>query len=93
MSIAEVSAKAIPILRRHGARRAGLFGSVARGEDQAGSDVDFLVELDGEQSLLDVIGLKQELEEVLGRRVDVVEYDAVKPVIRDRVLLEQVPIL
>jgi predicted nucleotidyltransferase len=52
-----------------------------------------LVELDGEQSLLDVIGLKQELEEALGRRVDVVEYDAVKPVIRDRVLLEHVPIL
>jgi len=64
-----------------------------RGEDRAGSDVDFLVELDGEQSLLDVIGLKQELEEALGRRVDVVEYDAVKPVIRDRVLLEQVTIL
>jgi predicted nucleotidyltransferase len=52
-----------------------------------------LVELDGEQSLLDVIGLKQELEEALGLRVDVVEYDAVKPVIRDRVLLEHVPIL
>jgi len=78
MSIAEVKAKAIPILRRHGARRAGLFGSVVRGEDRAGSDVDFLVELDGEQSLLDV---------------DVVEYDAVKAVIRDRVLLEQVSIL
>jgi hypothetical protein len=64
-----------------------------RGEDKTGSDVDFLVELDGEQGLLDVIGLKQELEEALGRRVDVVEYDAVKPVIRDRVLLERVPIL
>jgi len=93
MSIAEVKAKAVPILKRHGARRAGLFGSVVRGDDQAGSDVDFLVELDGEQSLLDVIGLKQDLEEALGRRVDVVEYDAVKPVIRDRVLLEQVSIL
>jgi predicted nucleotidyltransferase len=93
MSIAEVKAKAVPILRRHGACRAGLFGSVVRGEDRAGSDVDFLVELDGEQSLLDVIGLKQELEEALGRRVDVVEYDAVKPVIRDRVLLGQVSIL
>ena len=93
MSIAEVKAKAVPILRRHGALRAGLFGSIVRGEDRAGSDVDFLIELDGEQSLLDVIGLKQELEEALGRRVDVVEYDAVKPVIRDRVLLEQVPIL
>ncbi len=93
MSIAEVKAKAVPILRRHGARRAGLFGSVVRGEDQAESDVDFLVELDGEQSLLDVIGLKQDLEEALGRPVDVVEYGAVKNVIRDRVLKEEVPIL
>jgi predicted nucleotidyltransferase len=41
MSIAEVRAKAVPILKRHGARRAGLFGSVVRGDDQAGSDVDF----------------------------------------------------
>jgi len=93
MSIAEVKAKAVPILRRHGARRAGLFGSVVRGEDRTDSDVDFLAELDGEQSLLDVIGLKQELEEALGRRVDVVQHDAVKPVIRERVLLKQVPIL
>jgi len=93
MSIAEVRAKSIPILRRHGARRAGLFGSVVRGDERDGSDVDFLVELGEEQSLLDVIGLKQELEEVLGRPVDVVEYDAVKAAIRDRVMKEQVPIL
>lgn len=93
MSIAEVRAKAIPILKRHGARRAGVFGSVVRGEDKPGSDVDFLVELDGEQSLLDVIGLQQDLEEALGRSVDVVEYDAVKPAIRERVLSEQVSIL
>jgi uncharacterized protein len=86
-------AKAVPILRRHGACRAGIFGSVARGDDKAGSDVDFLVELDGEQSLLDVIGLQQDLAEALGRAVDVVEYDAVKPAIRDRVLKEQVSIL
>jgi len=93
MRLAEVKAKVVPILKKHGARRAGLFGSVARGDDRPGSDVDFLVELGEEQSLLDVIGLKQELEEVLGRSVDVVEYDAVKPIIRDRVLTEEVPIL
>lgn len=93
MSIAEVKAKAVPVLKRHGARRAGLFGSVVRGEARPDSDVDFLVELDDEQSLLDVIGLKQELEDVLGCSVDVVEYDAVKAVIRDQVLAEQVPIL
>lgn len=81
------------MLRRYGARRAGLFGSVARGEESAQSDVDILVELDDDKSLLDVIGMKQELEEVLGRPVDIVEYDAVKPAIRARILAEQVTIL
>jgi len=81
------------VLRRYGARRAGLFGSVARGEESAQSDVDILVELDDDKSLLDVIGMKQELEEVLGRPVDIVEYDAVKPAIRARILAEQVTIL
>jgi len=93
VSVADVKAKAVPILRRHGVRRAGLFGSVTSGEDRPESDIDFLVELDGQQSLLDIIGLKQELEEALGRSVDVVEYEAVKPVIRERVLGESVPIL
>jgi len=93
VSLAEVRERAVPVLRRYGARRAGLFGSVARGEESAQSDVDILVELDDDKSLLDVIGMKQELEEVLGRPVDIVEYDAVKPAIRARILAEQVTIL
>ena len=79
--------------RRHGIKRAGMFGSFVRGEATPESDVDILVELDRQASLFDFIGIKLDLEDVLGRRVDLVEYAAVKPRLRDRILREEVPIL
>ena len=83
----------LPVLRQHGVKRAGIFGSVARGEATPESDVDILVELDQQASLLDFIGIKLDLEDVLSRRVDLVEYAAIKPRLRDRILREQVPVL
>src|SRR5260370_41587010 len=61
------------IAARHGAKRIRVFGSVARGEARPDSDVDFLVELEPGRSLLDLSGLILDLEEALGREVDVVE--------------------
>lgn len=81
------------MLRRYGARRAGVFGSIARGQGHSHSGVDMLVELDDDKSLLDFVGLKLALEDALSREVDLVEYDAVKPVVRDRVMREQVQML
>ena len=83
----------LPVLRRHGIKRAGIFGSVARGEATPESDVDILVELDKRASLFDFIGIKLELEEALERRVDLVQYAAIKPVLRARILSEEVPLL
>ena len=80
-------------LARLGARGLGLFGSFAREEAREDSDVDILVELDKGLSLLDVVAIQQELEDVLGRKVDLVEYEAIRPLIRDRVLAEEVRIL
>jgi predicted nucleotidyltransferase len=85
--------KVAPILRRLGVRRASVFGSLARGEGDEESDVDLLVELEPGRSLLDLAELKVELEEVLGRRVDVITYDSLHPLFRDRVLREQRRIL
>ena len=93
LSIAELRQIVLPVLRRHGVTRAGVFGSAARGEATPESDVDILVELDEQASLLDFIGIKLELEDVLGRSVDLVEYAAIKPRLRDRILREEVPIL
>jgi hypothetical protein len=92
-TIEEVKRKIMPVLQRHQVKRAALFGSVVRGEMKENSDIDILVEVDSELSLLDFIGIKQEIEDTLARRVDLVEYDAIKPLIRDAILKEQVMIL
>jgi uncharacterized protein len=92
-TVDEVRNAALPILIRHGITRAGVFGSCARGELTADSDIDILVEIRGDISLLDFIRVKQEVEEALGQEVDLVEYDAIKPLMRERILNEQVSIL
>ena len=75
------------IAGKFGARAARVFGSVARGEADAASRVDFLVELEAGRSLLDLGGLQFELEALLGGKVDVVTKRALKGRIRDRALL------
>jgi hypothetical protein len=67
-----------------------VFGSVARGEADEKSDVDFLVEMEPGRSLLDLGGLLMDLQNVLGREVDVVTERGLNPRIRDRVLKEAV---
>lgn len=88
-----IKEKIIPILKRHNAVKAGLFGSLATGKERPDSDVDILVELKDDVSLLDYIGIKLELEEALGRKVDLVEYGTLKPLLKDKILRQQVPIL
>ena len=80
------------IAGRYGARRVRIFGSVARGEADDQSDVDFLVDLDPGRSLLDLGGLQFELEALLGCPVDVVTERGLKPRIRERVLREAVAV-
>jgi len=80
-------------MRKRGVLRAGVFGSVARGEQTAGSDVDFLVELEKGRTLLDLSGLRLDLADLLGCDVDVVTPNALHPRLRDRILGELVPIL
>ena len=83
----------LPVLTRHRCRRAGLFGSAARGETHADSDIDILVELPEGLSLIDVCRISREMEEVLGRKVDLVEYADIKPALRRHILTEEVRIL
>jgi uncharacterized protein len=85
--------KIIEILRRNDVKRASFFGSIVRGEMTEGSDVDILVEFEGKKSLLDLAHLKNELEDTINRRVDVLTYRSLHPSLKDRILAEQVPIL
>ena len=79
---------------RHGVARAALFGSCARGDAREDSDVDLLVEFRSEgKSLVDLVALKQDLEDQLRRRVDVVTYRSLHRLLRETVLKEQVPVL
>jgi hypothetical protein len=91
--IERIKEKILPILRRYGVKRVGLFGSCVRGEMTPDSDIDILVEIDSDISLLDFVGVKLELEEALNRKVDLVEYSAIKPLLRESILSQQEIIL
>ncbi|MBW4634153.1 MAG: nucleotidyltransferase family protein [Iphinoe sp. HA4291-MV1] len=96
MNIYELlQAKREEILRsaaKHGAYNVRIFGSVARREADADSDVDFLVEMEPGRSLFDLGGLLMELQELLDRDVDVVTEKGLRQRIRERVLREAVPL-
>jgi predicted nucleotidyltransferase len=91
--IAEIKGKILNALRQNDVKRASLFGSVVRGELTDKSDIDILIEFRGKKSLLDLVGLKLELEELLKRDVDVLTYNSLHPLLKDRILHEQEVIL
>jgi hypothetical protein len=82
----------LSIATKYGASNVRIFGSVARGEDTADSDVDFLVELEPGRNLLDRIALMQDLEDLLERKVDVATVKGLREYFRDRILNEAVPL-
>ena len=93
MDIEEIKRKILPILKKYGVTKAGIFGSVVRGEETRESDMDILVEINTRMSLLDFVGLKLELEDALGIPVDLGEYSAIKPIVKEQILSEEVAIL
>jgi uncharacterized protein len=78
------------IAASHGAQNVRVFGSLARCEAGPDSDIDILVELDPGRSLLDIIAIKQDLEDLMGCEVDVVTEAAISPYIRKQVLKEAI---
>jgi hypothetical protein len=82
----------LSIATKYGAFNVRIFGSVARGDETADSDVDFLVELEPGRNLLDRIALMQDLEDLLGRKVDVATVKGLREYFRDRILNEAVPL-
>ena len=80
------------IAAKHGAYNVRIFGSVARGEATPDSDIDLLIEKGPTTTPWFPAGLVLELEESLGRRVDIVTEKALNPYLRDRVLREAVPL-
>jgi predicted nucleotidyltransferase len=82
----------LELAARHGARNIRVFGSVARGEAGPDSDVDLLVDLDEDRSLFDQLALRQEIEDLLGRKVDLVTEQSIYWLLRRRILKEAIPL-
>ena len=89
-TIQSVKKKILPTLIRHDVKKAALFGSIVRGELKKKSDVDILIEYKkDDKTLLDFVGLKLDLEEKLGRKVDLLTYNSIHPLLKDIILNEQ----
>ena len=84
-----IKRKVMPVLQRQEVIKAAIFGSVARGEAKKQSDIDILVKLKKGKTLFDFVGLKFELEEKLGKKVDLVSYNAIKPRLKNIILKDE----
>lgn len=92
--IQEIAKKILPILKKHDVKRAGIFGSFACGQNRKHSDLDLLIEYGRRgKSLMDLVGLQLELQELLNMKVDIGTYKSVRPYLKDRILNQQIPIL
>jgi predicted nucleotidyltransferase len=81
-------AEILALAAKHGASNVRLFGSVVRGEYGENSDVDFLVDMQENRSLFDLIGLQQDIEKAIGRRVDVLTPNSINRHLKDRIMGE-----
>ncbi len=79
------------VLKAHGIKHAGIFGSYARGEQKKKSDIDILIKYNG--SLLKLVGLELELERILKKKVDLLTYGGINHLLRERILKEEIRII
>jgi hypothetical protein len=92
--INQITSKVEPILKKYPIRKAGLFGSVTRGDSTKDSDIDMLIDITPNSgiSLLDYVRIKLELEDALGKKVDLVRYNTIKPALVDQIIPYEVRI-
>ena len=89
-SIDDIRATVVPVLKKYGIERAGLFGSFADGTMDEESDIDILVHTPDEMSLFEYIELKDALTLVLDRNVDLVQYEGLRERIKNQVLDQEI---
>ena len=82
----------LKLASQHGARNVRVFGSAARGEADTNSDIDFLVELEPDRTLFDLGALLMDLQDLLGRKIDVITDDSIYWLLRRKILKEAVPL-
>ena len=89
MSLQDITAKITSTLEDEGVIKASIFGSYATGNEREDSDIDILVEFDGRRSIFDLVGLKLNLEKQLDKKVDIMTFKSIHPLLKDIILQEQ----
>lgn len=89
MKVQNIKKQITPILKRQGVTKAALFGSVVRNETKKNSDIDILVDLKKDKTLLDLVRLKFALEKKLNKKVDILTYGGIYPRLKNIILGEQ----
>ncbi|OIP43421.1 hypothetical protein AUJ95_00710 [Candidatus Desantisbacteria bacterium CG2_30_40_21] len=92
MNREKIFEKIVQMLKNYGARKVAIFGSYIRGEEKSESDVDVMVEWIGKRSLLDIVGIEQELSDAIGMKVDLLTEKFISPYLIDRIQKEMVVI-
>lgn len=88
----ELREKILSVVEKYDVKKVALFGSIVKGDLREDSDIDILVEFEGRKSIFDLVRLERELEDLLKRKVDVLTYNAINPLLKERILQEQVVI-
>lgn len=89
----QIKKQALPVLKEANVKRAAFFGSYVNGNNIDESDIDILVDLPRGKTLFDLVDLKTNLEEKLKKKVDIVTYEGIHPLLKDSILSSQYPIL
>lgn len=89
----QIKSKALPVLKEAGVTRSAIFGSYVRGDNKKDSDIDILVDFPRGKGLFEFVGLQFKLEDALKKKVDLIEYESLHPLLKERILAEQVQIL
>lgn len=92
MNKREIFEKIAQMLKNRGAKKIAIFGSYVRGDEKLESDIDIIVEFSERKSLLDIVGIEQELSEALGIKVDLLTEKFISPYLVDRIKKEMVVI-
>ena len=84
---------AVPILKKNGVVKAGIFGSYARGEAKKRSDIDLLIQFKGRKSYFNLLDLEEELQKRLKKKIDLITYKSVNPYLKEYIFKDEVKIL
>ena len=92
-SIQQLAKVIVPILKKNDITKAGIFGSYARGEQKKKSDIDILIKFKGKKSMFDLVHVELELKKNIGKKVDLVTYNSLHRLLKERILHDEVRIL